>query len=73
MEIIRYNDPSKGAMECEIVEGMCFPTLVHKTYLQNKSMEEHVKCVKALELKVDDIVVCAYPKCGEVCSSLSNS
>lgn len=45
MENVRYNDPSKGPMEFEIVEGMCFPKVLHKSYLQDKSMEEHVKCI----------------------------
>ncbi|XP_070204135.1 sulfotransferase 1A1-like [Littorina saxatilis] len=42
------------------VDGVGFP----KFFETNRPMEEQICRIKALELREDDVIICAYPKCG---------
>lgn len=42
------------------VDGVVFP----KFFQTNRPMREHLDCVKALEMREDDVIVAAFPKSG---------
>ncbi|KAK7474545.1 hypothetical protein BaRGS_00034190, partial [Batillaria attramentaria] len=43
-----------------VVDGVLFP----KFFETNRPMKEHIECLKALEMRDDDVILCAYPKAG---------
>ena len=43
------------------VEGVWFPTFFER----DRPMKEQLERVRALELREDDVILCAYPKSGE--------
>lgn len=63
-ELIRYNDTSKGPVESRVVEGMFIVEDLVKLFLPDKTIEEHIENIRNLAMRDDDIVVCAYAKCG---------
>ncbi|KAK7474546.1 hypothetical protein BaRGS_00034191, partial [Batillaria attramentaria] len=42
------------------VDGVVFP----RFFQTNRPMREHIECLKALEMRDDDVIVAAFPKCG---------
>lgn len=42
------------------VEGICLPTI----FETNRPLPEHIECLKALDMREDDIVLMAYTKAG---------
>lgn len=64
-DCIRYNDPSKGPFKTRVVEGMVFMEDLMKRELQGKPVEEHIEDIKNMAIRDDDIIICAYPKCGK--------
>ena len=43
------------------VDGIGFP----KVFQTNRPMKEQIECIKSLEMREDDVLICAFPKCGE--------
>nr|KAG5690249.1 hypothetical protein BaRGS_026701 [Batillaria attramentaria] len=43
-----------------VVDGVFFP----KFFETNRPMKEQIECIKALEMRDDDVILCAFPKCG---------
>lgn len=61
---IRFNDPSKGEVELVEIEGVEFVKDFMELLVPGKTVHQHVEEIKSLELLDDDIIICAYPKCG---------
>lgn len=61
---LRYNDSSKGPVKTRSVQGMNFVEDMLKRVLSDESVEEHIEGVKNFSIRDDDILLCAYAKCG---------
>jgi len=64
-DIFRHNDPTKGAIiESQEVEGWVLPQMAIDTFLKGRTMQQQMDDIKNLALRDDDIIVCAFAKCG---------
>ena len=63
--IFRHNDPTKGVMETIEVEGMVTFPLAIDMFLNGRTFQQQIDGVKSLPLNDNDVVVCAYAKCGK--------
>ena len=64
-DIFRHNDPTKGAIiESQEVEGWVLPQMAIDTFLKGRTMQQQLDDIKNLALRDDDIIVCAFAKCG---------
>ena len=45
-----------------VVDGVLFS----KHLETNRPMKEQIECIRALEMRVDDVILCAFPKSGTV-------
>ena len=63
--IFRHNDPTKGVMETIEVEGMVNFPLAIDMFLNGRTFQQQIDGVKSLPLKDNDVIVCAYAKCGK--------
>jgi len=68
--IFRHNDPSKGPMKTVEVENWKIPEIAIDMFLQGRSFQQQIDGIKDLALRDDDIIVCAYAKCGKYLLSL---
>ena len=62
--ILRHNDPAKGAIEFVDVGGMVTTPLTEELFLGGRTFKEQIEGIKSLSIRDDDIIVCAFPKCG---------
>ena len=62
--ILRHNDPAKGAIEFVDIEGMVTTPLTEELFLGGRTFKDQIEGIKSLSIRDDDIIVCAFPKCG---------
>lgn len=53
---------TRPGMEC--IGGLEMPKWLSK-HVFGKSLKEHVEEIKAMEIRDNDVLVCAYGKCGK--------
>jgi len=68
--IFHYNDPTKGDVRYNAIEDWLFPKPAIDLFLKGRTFEQQVTDIKNLALKDDDIIVCAFAKCGIYLPSL---
>lgn len=60
-----HNDPSKGPFKTRRIDGMNILEDIVQFFLGDESIEDHINGVKAMSIRDDDIIVCAFEKCGK--------
>ena len=43
------------------VEGIMFPKMFERS---RRAMKQHIVCIRALEMRDDDVILCAYARSG---------
>jgi len=63
-DLFQYNDPAKGVIEVQMVEGWVLPQPLIDMLKNGRTLKQHIDCVQELTLMDDDVIVCAFAKSG---------